>query len=61
MSTNVLYEHQRVVHPSKPVWFEREKYADGQWTCTPHYGTPAEPPRAHVSRGRYARPVWAPQ
>ena len=35
-----ILPRQRIVHPSKPVWWERTKNPiTGTWTQIPHYGT----------------------
>ena len=34
------FARQRRRHPIKPIWFVREKGADGKWSKVPHYGYP---------------------
>lgn len=38
VKVDIHYDRQRVVHWSKPVWWDRVKDAAGVWTATAHYG-----------------------
>jgi len=51
------FDRRRVVHPSKPVWFERTKTEAGTWTAIPHYGKAITVPPAPAF-GAYTKPRW---